>query len=167
MTDNDGIPITKSFNYRIKIETAVRYGPCQEAILSGLSQDLSVGGLYLKTNVPLDLDETLMVSFSLRDQEQEKVVNCKASIAWTNSDMNPRKPDLPSGVGLQFVDLLREDLVAISSFIDKYDENTKMTVTCAWCNAELGERRGPADTISHGICRICFDKLNVKSESKS
>src|SRR5210317_1247693 len=105
MTGNDGIPITKSFNYRIKIETAVRYGPCQEAILSGLSQDLSVGGLYLKTNVPLDLDETLMVSFSLRDQEQEKVVNCKASITWTNSDMNLRKPDLPCGVGLQFVDL--------------------------------------------------------------
>src|SRR5210317_1647492 len=74
---------------------AVRYGPCQETILSGLSEDLSVGGRYLKTNVPLDLNETLMVSFSLRDQEQEKVVNCKASIAWTNSDMNPRKPDFP------------------------------------------------------------------------
>jgi Tfp pilus assembly protein PilZ len=166
MTDNDGIPITTSFNNRIKIETAVRYGSCQEAILSGLSDDLSVGGLYLKTNVPLNLDETLMLSFSLRGQEQEKTVNCKASVAWTNFDMNLRKPDLPSGVGLQFVDLLREDLVAISSFINEYDKNTKMTITCAWCSADLGERRGPADTISHGICRVCFDKLNVKSESK-
>ena len=59
MTGNDGIPITKSFNYRNKIKTAVRYGPCQETILSGLSEDLSVGGRYLKTNVPLDLNETL------------------------------------------------------------------------------------------------------------
>ncbi len=160
MTENDGIPITKSLNNRIKIETTVHYGPCQETILSGLSDDLSVGGLYLKTNFPLDLDETLMVSFSLRGQEQEKAVNCKASVAWTNYDINLRKPDLPSGVGLQFIDLLREDLVAISSFINKYDEDAKMAMTCAWCNADLGERSGPAGTISHGICRVCFDGLN-------
>ena len=161
MTYNDGIPITKAFNNRIKIETTVRYGPCQETILSGLSDDLSVGGLYLKTNVPLAFDETIMLSFSLPSQKQEKTVNCKASVAWTNYDINLRKPDLPSGVGLQFVDILHEDLVAISSFINNYDEDTKMAMTCAWCNADLGERSGPAGTISHGICQVCFDELNV------
>lgn len=167
MTGNDGIPVTKSFNNRIKIEAVVHYGPCQENILSGLSEDLSVGGLYLKTNVPLAFDETIMLSFSLPSQKQEKTVNCKASVAWTNYGKNPRKPDLPSGVGLKFVDPLREDLIAISSFVDKHYGNTKMSVICAWCSGDLGERRGPAGIKSHGICQVCFDGLIVHKESKT
>lgn len=166
MTENSGTPVTKSFSNRIKIETIVHYGPCQETILSSLSDNLSVGGLYLKTNVPLDLDELLKVSFPLPGQEQEKAVNCNARVAWTNYDIEPRKPNLPSGVGMQFVDLLREDLIALSSFIYKYDEESKMALTCAWCNADLGECRGPVGTRSHGICRVCFDQLNVNGESK-
>ena len=159
LTENGVTKATKLFGPRINLETTVSYGQCQETIFSGLSDNLSAGGLYLKTKAPSDLDETLMVSFVLPGQEQ--VVSCKAKVAWTNYAINPCKPSLPSGVGLQFVDLLHEDFVSIASFIDEYDEVTKMIVTCAWCNTSLGERRGPAGITSHGICGECFEGLKV------
>jgi len=151
--------VTKPFGTRIKLETIVSYGQCHETVFSGFSDNLSVGGLYLKTKSPSALDETLMVSFVLPGQEQ--AVSCKANVAWTNFEMNPCKPTFPSGVGLQFLDLLHEDLISIARFINEHDAETTMNVTCAWCNASLGERRGPAGITSHGICGECFEGLKV------
>ncbi len=155
--ENGVTKVTKPFGTRIKLETIVSYGQGQETVFSDLSENLSVGGLYLKTKSPSDLDKTLMVSFVLPGQEQ--AVSCKANVAWTNFEINPCKPSFPSGVGLQFVDLLHEDLISIARFIDEHDAETTMTVTCAWCNTRLGERRGPAGITSHGICGECFEGL--------
>lgn len=30
-----------------------------------------------------------------------------------------------------------------------------MTAVCAWCGAHLGQRPGPADAITHSVCRSC------------
>ena len=30
-----------------------------------------------------------------------------------------------------------------------------MTVICAWCGGGMGEKPGPANEVSHGICQPC------------
>ena len=92
--------------------------------LSGLTDDLSIGGLYLRTNLLLHHNEVLKVSIPLPGQE--KVISCKANVAWTNFAVNQRKPETPNGVGLQFEDLLLEDLIALLTFVDHHNDETTM-----------------------------------------
>lgn len=151
----------KSLVERVIFETSVQYNPSGKTTLSGFSNDLSVGGLYLRTKLPLDIDDTLKLSFSLTCKEPEFSISCHARIAWTNSDLNRRKLGYVSGVGLQFLDLSHEDLSALEKFIDAYDEKKRMNVVCAWCGISLGIRKGPLGTTSHGICNHCRESLSL------
>lgn len=40
-----------------------------------------------------------------------------------------------------------------------------MRAICVWCNKELGERPGPKDEITHGMCQSCSD--NMKSQVRA
>ena len=152
--------INKSFVERVIFEQNVEYESSQEAILSGLSSNLSVGGIYLRTKLPLEIDDTLKLSFSLPYQEQEVSISCNARVAWTNSDVKRHKPDYDSGVGLQFLDISHEDRSTLSNFLEAYDEKKKMNVVCAWCGNNLGMRKGPFGTTSHGLCSQCRESLD-------
>ena len=149
----------KSSMERVAFETAVQYEPSREGKLSDLSQDLSEGGLYLKTRYPLETEATLTLSFSIPQRGQEISITCQARVAWTNLETNRLKAEYPSGAGLQFLDLPREDSAALAKFIDAYNENKKMNVVCAWCGKSLGLRKGPFGTTSHGICNQCRENL--------
>lgn len=150
---------SKSFVERVLFEQTVRYQPLNEIMFSGLSSNLSIGGLYLRTKLPLDIDDTLMLSLSLPFQEQEISISCNARVAWTNLDRNRLKPDYVSGVGLQFLNLLHEDSSTLVRFIDTYDIEKRMNVVCAWCGKGLGMRKGPFGNTSHGICHQCREGL--------
>ena len=108
------IPLTPGACNRLKSEMRVYYGPPPQTVLSDFSVDLSTGGLYLKTKMPLGIDDDLTLTFSLPGQD-EKAISCGARVAWVNQEENPPKPELPSGVGVQFVDLAPEDLASIAS----------------------------------------------------
>ena len=101
---------------RIKAQMRVYYGPAPQKILSEFSVDLSTGGLYVKTDFPLPLDENLTLRFTLPDQKG--MVTCKARVAWVNPKKNPRKPELPPGMGIQFVELSLEDMKSIRRFLE-------------------------------------------------
>jgi uncharacterized protein (TIGR02266 family) len=111
------IPLTQSVCKRLKSEMRVYYGAPPQTVLSDFSVDLSPGGLYLKTKRPLGIDDDLILTFSLPGQD-EKAVSCGARVAWVNREENPLKPELPSGVGVQFVDLAPEDLASIASCLE-------------------------------------------------
>ena len=157
--ETGGAPPALTAPQRIQFKTKVCYRSDQKTKHYGESVDISIGGLYLETNVPIAVGETVMLAFSLPGPEPVKTLSCKAKVAWTNLDRERRKPAFPTGVGLQFVDLLQEDFRTIARFIDRQDDHPKMTVTCAWCNDRLGYRTGPAGQTSHGICEQCFNKL--------
>ena len=111
------MPLPQGVCKRLKTEMRVHYGPSPQTVLSDFSVDLSNGGLYLKTNIPFGIDDDLLLTFSLPDQGK-KSVSCGARVAWVNQAENPLKPELPSGVGVQFVDLAPEDLSSIASCLD-------------------------------------------------
>ncbi len=104
---------------RMRAQLRVTYGPEPQKALSEYSVDLSTGGLFLKTVSPLCLDENLTLRFTLPDLQ--KMVTCKARVAWVNSKENPRKPNFPTGMGVQFVDMSLEDVKSIRRFLE-YNE---------------------------------------------
>ena len=36
-----------------------------------------------------------------------------------------------------------------------------MTVVCCYCQRDMGEKDGPADLVSHGICKPCFEAVSA------
>ncbi len=151
----------KSILERVIFETTIKYKSLSEVNLSGLSSNLSVGGLYLRTKLPLEVDDTLSLSFSLPGREGEQVLSCDARVAWTNCDKERRKPDYATGVGLQFLNLSSEDCSILEKFIDRYEEDKRMNVVCAWCGSSLGHRKGPFGKTSHGVCEQCQKSMAV------
>ena len=154
-------PVNKSTLERVLFETVVNYSPTDDSHCSGHCGDLSVGGIYLKTDYPFDKGETVNLSFTLPDKKQQKQISCSAKVAWTNFLPNRRKPSYPSGVGLQFLDLPEEVSSTLSQFVEAYDDKKKMNVLCAWCGSSLGLRKGPFGKTSHGICGDCREKMNL------
>ena len=115
MVTNSEIPTTESPRELLKAELRVYYGPSQKMLLYGFSVDMSSGGLFLKTDAPFSVNEQLMLSFTLLDVN--KIVTCKAKVAWVNSKDESRKPTLPAGIGIQFIDLSPEYLKSIKSLL--------------------------------------------------
>mgnify|MGYP000141284203 FL=1 len=95
------------------------YGLSPQQLLSEFSVDLSAGGLYVRTDFPLDVDESLTLRLTLPGQQG--MVSCKARVAWVNTKDHPRKPELPPGMGIQFVELALEDMKAIRRFLEHND----------------------------------------------
>ena len=109
---------TENLRTPLQAELRVYYGPSQEIVLYGFSMDMSSGGLFLKTETSFSVNDRVLLSFTLPDAE--KIVNCGAKVAWVNLKDEPKKPELPAGVGLQFLDLSTEYLLSIQSLL-KHD----------------------------------------------
>ena len=115
MEKTSATPITADQRKPLKAELRVYYGPSQKMVLYGFSVDMSSGGLFLKTDARFAVDDKVLLSFTLPDAK--KVINCSAKVAWVNLPDEPKKPELPAGVGLQFLDLSTEYLMSIQSLL--------------------------------------------------
>jgi len=100
---------------RYAIHVKVRFGD-QDDLLTDYTVNLSSGGLFLTSPQPLPRHTLLDIEFSL--PETGETINCKARIAWVNDTSNPTKPDLPAGMGLQFVDIAESEIRIIQSYIE-------------------------------------------------
>ncbi|BCR04514.1 two-component system response regulator [Desulfuromonas versatilis] len=100
---------------RVSARLKVYFGQDPPQLLSNYSVNLSTGGLFLETAEPLDSETLISLEFLLPDREAP--VRCQARVAWANHLVRPKKPLLPQGVGLQFIDLKLQDLDAIREFI--------------------------------------------------
>lgn len=113
--------ISRSGNSRKRLTTELRvyYGPSQKMLLYSFSVDIGSGGLFLKTETPFSIDDKLLLSFTL--PEDSNPISCRAKVAWINLLENPRKPDLPQGIGIKFTGLSEESLRSIQTLL-KYVE---------------------------------------------
>ncbi len=113
------VPLDVRSGKRLKAQLRVSYGKEPQKVLSEYSVDLSTGGLYLKTDFPLNVDESLTLRLTLPDLQ--RMVTCSARVAWVNDKESPRKPEFPPGMGVQFVDMSLEDVKSIRRFLE-YNE---------------------------------------------
>lgn len=102
---------------RINAEIRLYYGVCASKLIIGYSIDLNTNGIFLVTTCPFDVDDNVKLKLFIPGQE-ERVVSCDARVAWINRVDKELKPEYPTGVGLQFVDLAPEDLCSIAGFLE-------------------------------------------------
>ena len=79
--------------------------------------NLSVGGVFLATTCLFDIDDNVKVKLSIAGQE-EKSASFDARVAWINYEDKRLKPEYPTGVALQFVDLAPEKFGSIAGFLE-------------------------------------------------
>lgn len=100
---------------RIGARLEVRYGTGNQHLLSNYSVNISTGGLFLETDDPLPVDTPMTLEFDL--PSRNSTICCKGRVAWVNHPVLLHKPDMASGMGVQFIGLSLDDMYAIRDFI--------------------------------------------------
>ena len=100
---------------RLKADMRVYFGSTNQLQFSGDCMNLSSGGLFLKTEIPLEAGENFLLRFTLPGQESE--LSCKAKVTWVNKKEGQKKHLLPPGGGLQFLGLPVANMKALLEFI--------------------------------------------------
>jgi len=100
---------------RVLARLQVRQGEAPNQLLRDYSLNLSTGGLFLATMVPLPVGTPLALEFLLPATSQP--IHCQAKVAWINLPERLVNPLLPAGMGVQFLDLPATNLAALREFI--------------------------------------------------
>ncbi len=101
---------------RVEARLRVHFGQSHE-LLTSYSVNLSTGGLFLETGTPLPAETPLNLEFFLPDSAA--IIRCKGRVAWVNPTDRSRKPQLPSGMGIQFLDLTMKDMDEVRDFVKR------------------------------------------------
>ncbi len=102
---------------RVNVRFAVYYGEKKQKVMSDYSVNMSYGGIFIESENILPADTSLLVEFKL--PRAEKPIRCKSRVAWTNEPENPKSRLLPSGMGVQFIDLALDDMHKVRSYIEE------------------------------------------------
>jgi len=102
-------------NPRFLVRIAIFHGPYQKKILTDYSISMSTGGVFIESSLILPEDTELTVKFNL--PISDTTIITKARVAWINDPPALKKLSLPSGMGLQFLDLSMEDMQTIRTFL--------------------------------------------------
>jgi uncharacterized protein (TIGR02266 family) len=100
---------------RFNTRLAVNYGVMSSELLKVYSMDLNSGGIFLSSDNPLEINTMFYVEFIL--PETDHTIRCQARVAWVNQLESPKKPQLPAGMGVQFLSLSQADKEAIERYI--------------------------------------------------
>lgn len=94
---------------RFKVKIAIFYGGADgQKLLTDYAVNMSTGGMFIETWNILPVDTQLTVDFNLPGNAVP--ISCRARVAWTNPPDEIKKPFLPPGIGLQFIDLSLESI---------------------------------------------------------
>ena len=104
---------------RFEVRLLIYYGLEPQNLRADYSINLSSGGVYLETTDVLPVDTNLFIMFKLPGNDT--VIKCNSRVAWTLDIGSFKKPSLPSGMGLQFINYTKDTLRAIRDFIDNND----------------------------------------------
>ena len=104
---------------RFRARLLIYYSPEPLRFRADYSVNLSSGGVYLETTDVLPVDTKLFMMFTLPGSG--KIIKCKSRVAWTLDLGTFKKPSLPSGMGLQFIDITKDSLRAIRDFFNNND----------------------------------------------
>lgn len=97
----------------------IHFGKDASQLFSEYTLNLSTGGVFLETMNLMAEGTPLAVEFVL--PHRNIPISCKACVAWVNHPEMIRNPNLPAGMGIQFLDLSSESIEAIRSYI--HEEN--------------------------------------------
>jgi len=93
----------------------VHFGTNRETLLTDYSINLSAGGLFIETLDILQIDTRLAIEFIL--PQHEETIRCEGRVAWLNQPDLMVNPNLPVGMGLQFLDISLDAMNSIRQYI--------------------------------------------------
>ncbi len=99
---------------RVSLEAEVNFLG-HDNFYTGFTEDISEGGLFVSTYQLLELGTHVDLRFTLPDGTELEV---KAVVRWVRAPRD-QEADVPPGMGLQFVDLGRQEHASIGRFISK------------------------------------------------
>jgi len=85
---------------------------------SGVSFDLSNGGIYVSEAMPVAEKSVVSLKLTLPDASATSI-NAQGVVAWENGPDKRRKMTLPPGFGVEFTAITEADNKAIKSFVDR------------------------------------------------
>jgi CheY-like chemotaxis protein len=100
---------------RSKIKTPARYGIDLDNMRAGFLSDISVGGVFLETDKLFPLDTELHLDFQLDHDAAFK--KCKGRVAWVNQEGSLKKDYASTGMGIEFIDIQKLDILAIQAWV--------------------------------------------------
>lgn len=80
--------------------------------------NVSPGGMFLITQTPYERGTTLKISFSLPGDDQP--VQAVGSVVWNRGERSA--PDRQPGMGVQFIEIRKEDAERIRAFVSVQTE---------------------------------------------
>ncbi len=83
---------------------------------TGLTQDISSGGLFVATSIQYRVGDRLRVRFSLPGRIEP--ITAETEVRWVR-DPRAMKTDAPEGIGLRFVELPENAQAEISQFLSR------------------------------------------------
>ena len=101
---------------RVPVRIATNYGVIPGEMRNDYSIDLNAGGLFLATESLHEAGALLYLDFFLPIVETP--IKCMAEVAWVNGPENRKKPQLPNGMGMRFLDLGKTEREAITKYLE-------------------------------------------------
>lgn len=95
----------------------VHFGTNQETLLTDYAINVSTGGVFIETVTIIPVDTIIAVEFIL--PQHVETIRCEARVAWVNRPELMVNPNLPVGMGLQFINISQKDMKAIREYIRK------------------------------------------------
>ena len=86
---------------------------------TGLTQNISTGGIFLATHAPKKVGDHVVVRFMLPGVSQPIVIDTE--VRWLRHSSSLHRSDGPPGMGLRFLSLTAEQATQIQRFIDNRD----------------------------------------------
>lgn len=100
---------------RVPARIPVRYGIDAENALRHHSFNIGRGGLFLET--PIALPRETVVTLELELPDNGAPIACNGRIAWVNAAGQKVNPDLPPGLGIQFLDLATTEVARLQGYL--------------------------------------------------
>jgi type IV pilus assembly protein PilZ len=84
------------------------------------SHNISRGGLFLRSDLLLEVGDTVWVSFTLPNTSV--AIRSRAKIVWVNRNPDEDDPADHPGMGVQFLDLTDVEESALSAYLEETQE---------------------------------------------
>lgn len=110
----------RSIPPRVEVRLPVRYGLQPQNLMDNYSVNLSTGGIFIEAPHIVPVNTPLTVTFTLPDDGT--TIDCTARVSWLNGPVQRRQPLLPTGMGLEFLDLNIQKVHAIRKFLSAAGE---------------------------------------------
>ena len=100
---------------RYQIKSKIKFSDNNMDFIEGNLHDISIGGLLIETNKLLNIGTNINVGFKL--DNEGSTIKAKGKVVWHNTKSNTKKGDF-SGMGIEFTEIMKLDLLAIQSWIN-------------------------------------------------